>query len=78
MNYGQVGSPIANSIYVRDYCYECKEPIRVAKSRVGKLNACDSCRKPMRRNRAISEANRKFLLLDNLDLLELSGLRTQR
>lgn len=41
--YGCPGDPIPGSVYVRDYCAVCGEPIRVApRSKLG-LKECDDC-----------------------------------
>jgi hypothetical protein len=41
----QRGEPIPDSIYVRDFCADCGEAIRVPDARIGKANRCDKCRR---------------------------------
>jgi hypothetical protein len=41
--YGAVGSPIEGSVYVRDYCRYCCEPMRVRRDEAGELHTCGYC-----------------------------------
>lgn len=43
--WGQVGDPVENSRYVRDYCIVvgCGQPIRVPRTMIGKPNSCQEC-----------------------------------
>jgi len=59
-NYGEVGSPIKNSRYARDYCFICGEPIRVPLTQIGCPNACSFCQPAYRGMAGVTEAERMF------------------
>lgn len=41
--WGEIGEPIEGSIYLRDYCLVCGQPIRVEPEMIGKPNSCQEC-----------------------------------
>ena len=59
-NYGEVGSPIKGSKYVRDYCFICFEPIRVPLEQIGLPNSCSFCQPAYRGMAGVTEAERMF------------------
>ena len=59
-DYGEMGSCVADSIYVRDYCYLCGEPIRVSSNMMGFPNACSRCQPSYRGTPGVAEAERLF------------------
>lgn len=43
--WGRRGSKIENSVYVRDFCRLCSDPIRVTKIEIGNASpACSQCK----------------------------------
>ena len=59
-DYGEVGTPVEDSRYCRDYCYLCSEPIRVPLSMLGLPNACSGCQPDYRGKPGVVEAERNF------------------
>jgi hypothetical protein len=41
-----VGAPIPGSRFVRDFCANCGEPMRICPDRVGEENYCSECEPP--------------------------------
>ena len=68
-DYGEIGSCVTDSIYVRDYCYLCDEPIRVPSTMIGFLNACSRCRPCYRGSPGVVEAERLFWIEMLLELV---------
>lgn len=65
--WGEVGSPIIGSRFVRDYCYICNEPIRVPREQISYPNACSFCQPAYRGSPGVSEAERLFWIRQNLE-----------
>ena len=72
MEYGEVGSAIKGSQYVRDYCFTCGDPIRVARKRIGRKNSCSDCEAFYRGAFLYTEIERRFLLDHPQRLEEMS------
>ena len=70
-DWGEVGSPIKDSIYFRDYCYLCDEPIRVPLEKLGFPNACSFCQPDYRGISGVAEAKRLFWIRQYLDEVEV-------
>jgi len=70
--YGDIGESVENSIYVRDYCFMCDEPIRVPMEQIGKPNSCSFCQPALRGRPGVAEFERVFW-----ENIELSGLRRE-
>jgi hypothetical protein len=70
-DYGEKGSSVPNSIYFRDFCYICDEPIRVPLDMIGLPNACSGCRPSMRGAPGVAEAERLFWIHETWDGAEV-------
>lgn len=70
-DYGEVGSPVWDSKYYRDYCYLCNEPIRVSLDKLGFPNACSFCQPAYRGSPGVAEAKRLFWIKQYLDEVEV-------
>jgi len=71
--YGEVGSPIKNSRFFRDYCYMpgCNEPIRVPRDNLGYPNVCSFCQPAYRGSPGVTEAERLFWIRETWELVEI-------
>lgn len=70
-NWGQVGSRIPHSIYRRDYCFLCGEPIRVEEDMIGHPNSCSFCQPAYRGTTGVAEAERLFWIRQTWDEAEV-------
>lgn len=72
-DYGEVGSPVKNSRFFRDYCYMpgCHEPIRVSLDQLEFPNACSFCRPAYRGTPGVAEAERLFWIRESLEEIEV-------
>lgn len=65
--WGEVGTRVKDSIFFRDYCYLCGEPIRVPPKMIGFPNACSFCRPDYRGTPGVTESERIFWIRQYLE-----------
>ena len=54
--WGEIGSPIPNSKYVRGYCVRCGEPMRILPVNSTLTNYCEECDPPDRGRASLADA----------------------